>query len=71
MLSIARCSWVHSQTQPCSGLVGFLDGHIISFDQFSKLFREQFFVNQANPLILYELFNVKQRRGKVEVPSKA
>jgi len=30
---------------------GFPHGHITSFDQFPKLFREQFFVNQVKPSI--------------------
>jgi len=38
---------------------GLLDGHIISFDQFSELFKELFSINQAKPLILYGLFSVK------------
>jgi len=41
-----------------------LDSHITSFDQFSELFREQFFVNQTKPPISFDLFNVKQRQGK-------
>jgi len=43
---------------------GLPDDHITSFDQFSELFREQFFVNQAQPLISFDLFNVKQRQGE-------
>ena len=35
------------------------DRHIISFDQFSTLFREQFIVNRAPPLVSFDLFNVK------------
>ena len=41
--------------------VGLPDGHITSFDQFSKLFREQFIVNQARPSVPFDLFGVKQR----------
>jgi len=40
---------------------GLPDGHITSFEQFSRLFREQFFVNQVKPPMLYDLFNVRQR----------
>jgi len=43
---------------------GLPDRHIISFDQFFELFRERFFVNQAKPLISYDLFSVKQRHGE-------
>jgi len=43
---------------------GLLDGHITSFVQFSKLFREQFSVNQIKPPMLYDLFNVRQREGE-------
>ena len=39
------------------------DGHITSFAQFSRLFREQFFVNQVKPPMLYDLFNVRQWEG--------
>ena len=38
---------------------GLPDGHITFFDQFFELFREQFYVNQAKPLISFDLFNVK------------
>jgi len=38
---------------------GLPNGHITSFDQFSELFREQFSVNQAQPLISFDFFNVK------------
>jgi len=40
--------------------VNLPNGHITSFDQFSTLFREQFIVNQAPPLVSYDLFDVKQ-----------
>ena len=40
------------------------DGHIISFDQFSTLFREQYIVNQALPPVSYDLFDVKQYQGE-------
>jgi len=40
--------------------IGLLNGHIISFDQFSTLFREQFIVNRAPPLVSFDLFGVKQ-----------
>jgi len=43
---------------------GLPDGHITSFNQFSELFREQFFINQVKPLILYDLFSVRQRKGE-------
>jgi len=37
---------------------GLLDGHITFFDQFAELFREKFIVNQAQPLVSFDLFNV-------------
>ena len=40
---------------------GLPDGHITFFAQFSRLFREQFSVNQVKPPKLYDLFNVRQR----------
>jgi len=43
---------------------GLPDGHITSFEQFSRLFRGQFFVNQVKPPMLYDLFNVRQREGE-------
>jgi len=43
---------------------GLPNGHITSFDQFFELFREQFIVNQAQPLVSFDLFNVKQRQGE-------
>jgi len=39
---------------------GLPDGHITSFEQFSRLFREQFSINQVKPPMLYDLFNVRQ-----------
>jgi len=44
--------------------VSLPDGHITSFDQFSTLFREQYIVNRAPPLIFYDLFDVKQYQGE-------
>jgi len=41
--------------------MGFCDGHITSFSQFSRLFRKQFSVYQVKPPKLYDLFNVRQR----------
>jgi len=41
--------------------IGLPDGHIISFDQFSALFREQFIVNRAPPRVPFDLFGVKQK----------
>jgi len=38
--------------------------HITSFDQFSTLFRKQYIVNRAPPLISYDLFDVKQYQGE-------
>jgi len=44
--------------------VSLPNGHITSFDQFLTLFREQFIVNQAPPLVSYDLFDVKQYQGE-------
>jgi len=43
---------------------GLPDGHITSFAQFAKLFREQFYANQVKPPELYDLFNVRQKEGE-------
>jgi len=44
--------------------IGFPNGHITFFDQFSRLFREQFIVNQVQWLVPFDLFGVKQRQGE-------
>jgi len=44
--------------------VGLPDGHITFFNQFSRLFKEQFIVNQAQPPVCFDLFGVKQRQGE-------
>jgi len=36
------------------------DGHVTSFAQLSKLFREQYIANRAPPPISYDLFDVRQ-----------
>jgi len=43
---------------------GLPNGHISSFVQFAKLFREQFHANRVKPPVLYDLFNVRQREGE-------
>jgi len=43
---------------------GIPDGHITSFPQFSRMFKEQFSANKVNPPRLYDLLNVKQREGE-------
>ena len=35
-------------------------GHITTFQQFSKMFVEQYIVNKALPLVSYDLFDVRQ-----------
>jgi len=45
---------------------GIPDGHITSFPQFSRMFREQFSTNKVKPPKLYDLFNVIQREGKTQ-----
>jgi len=43
--------------------VSLPDGHITSFQQFSKLFMEQYIVNRAPPVVSYDLFDVRQNQG--------
>ncbi|XP_068498458.1 uncharacterized protein [Phaseolus vulgaris] len=40
------------------------DGHVTSFPQLMKLFREQYIVNRAPPSISYDLFDVRQYQGE-------
>jgi len=40
------------------------DGHVTSFLQLSKLFREQYIANWAPPPISYDLFDVRQYQGE-------
>ena len=44
--------------------VSLPDGHVTSFAQFSKLFREQYIVNRAPPPVSYNLFDVRQYQGE-------
>ena len=39
-------------------------GHITTFQQFSKMFVEQYIVNKAPPLVSYDLFDVRQDQGE-------
>jgi len=39
-------------------------GHITSFQQFSKLFVDQYIVNMAPPMVSYDLFDVRQHQGE-------
>ena len=39
-------------------------GHITKFQQFSKMFVEQYIVNKATPLVYYDLFDVRQYQGE-------
>jgi len=41
-----------------------LDGHITSFPEFSRMFKEQFSTNKVNSLQLCDLFNVRQSEGE-------
>ena len=45
---------------------GLPDGHVTSFAQFAKLFREQFYANRVKHPILCDLFNVRQREGETQ-----
>jgi len=40
------------------------NGHITSFQQLSRLFREQYLANRAPPPVSYDLFDVKQYQGE-------
>ena len=44
--------------------VSLPEGHITSFQQFSKLFMEQYIVNRAPPVVSYDLFDVRQNQGE-------
>jgi len=44
--------------------VSLPDGHITSFQQFSKLFMEQYIVNRAPPVVSYDLFDVRHNQGE-------
>ena len=44
--------------------VSFPTGHITTFQQFSKMFVEQYIVNKAPPLVSYDLFDVRQYQGE-------
>ena len=44
--------------------ISLLDGHVTSFVQLSKLFREQYIANRAPPPISYDLFDVRQYQGE-------
>ncbi|XP_068498252.1 uncharacterized protein [Phaseolus vulgaris] len=39
-------------------------GHITTFQQFPKMFVEQYIVNKAPPLVSYDLFDVRQYQGE-------
>ena len=40
------------------------NGHITSFQQFSKIFVEQYIVNKAPPRVSYDLFDIRQYQGE-------
>jgi len=44
--------------------ISLLEGHITSFTQLLRLFREQYLANRAPPPVSYDLFNVKQYQGE-------
>ena len=39
-------------------------GHITNFQQFSKIFVEQYIVNKAPPRVSYDLFDIRQYHGE-------
>jgi len=40
--------------------ISLLDGHVTSFPQLTKLFREQYIANRAPPPVSYDLFDVRK-----------
>jgi len=44
--------------------VGLPDSHIISFNQFSALFKEQFIMNRERRHVPFDHFRVKERQGE-------
>ncbi|XP_068474958.1 uncharacterized protein [Phaseolus vulgaris] len=44
--------------------ISFPEGHIMSFAQLSRLFREQYLANRAPAPVSYDLFDVKQYQGE-------
>jgi len=51
----------------CTTLVWFVslpEGHVMSFLQFSTLFRKQYIVNQTPPSASYDFFDVRQYQGE-------
>jgi len=44
--------------------ISLLEGHITSFTQLSRLFREQYLANRAPTPVSYDLFDVKQYQGE-------
>ena len=61
-----RCKLFMS-TLACTTLDWFIslpDGHVTSFVQLFKLFREQYKANRAPPPISYDLFDVRQYQGE-------
>ena len=39
-------------------------GHITNFQQFSKIFVEQYIMNKAPPRVSYDLFDIRQYQGE-------
>ena len=48
----------------CKMFVSLPTGHITNFQQFSKLFVEQYIVNKAPPRVSYDLFDIRQYQGE-------
>ena len=44
--------------------VSLPNGHITNFQQFSKIFVEQYIVNKAPPRVSYDLFDIRQYQGE-------
>ena len=65
--SNAVCCKLFMSTLAGTALYWFIsipDGHVTSFTQLSKLFREQYIANWSPPPISYDLFNVRQYQGE-------
>jgi len=58
-----RCKLFMS-TLAMDWFISLPDDHVTSFVQLSQLFRVQYIVNRAPPLVSYDLFDMKQYQGE-------
>jgi len=63
---VVRCKLIMSTLtrMAMDWFISLPNGHITSFLQLSRLFREQYLANRAPPPISYDLFDVKQYQGE-------